>query len=229
MYHNFFCKKIFNIENMRKKQIFLLTIVSVLLNLGVVSCDFKYDPYNDHEYVDLGLPSGLKWATCNVGASYPEDLGDYYAWGETSTKNSYVRTTYKWRKFSDGEMTKYSIDLDDKRILDDADDIVSVKMGGRWRLPTRTEQDELRDFCKWEWIGGGYKVIGPNGNFIFLPAAGAVDGSDRHDVGVCGHYWSSSLYPMDSESSYYLGFNPEKVACFHSNRFVGRSVRGVCK
>ena len=101
--------------------------------------------YNGHEYVDLGLPSGLKWATCNVGASSPEVYGGYYAWGETEEKSSYSWSTYKWCNGSYDTMTKYCTSssygtVDNKTTLDPQDDVAHVKWGGRWRMPTLEEQ-----------------------------------------------------------------------------------------
>ena len=118
------------------------------------------DPYNGHEYVDLGLPSGLKWATCNVGASSPEDYGDYYAWGETETKSTYNWSTYKWCNGSSSTLTKYCTDssrgtVDDKTTLDLEDDVAHVKWGGDWRMPTRQNYSELIYNCIWEWTTQG--------------------------------------------------------------------------
>ena len=108
---------------------------------------------NGHEYVDLGLPSGLKWATCNVGAASPEEYGGYYAWGETEEKEYYSWGTYKYFYFDENRnysITKYCTEsdygiVDDKIILEPEDDVAHVKWGGTWRMPTETDFDEL---CK---------------------------------------------------------------------------------
>lgn len=159
--------------------------------------------------VDLGLPSGTLWADRNVGADSPEDYGDYFAWGETSPKRTYNWSTYKWCKGSSDTMTKYCTKssygtVDNKTVLDLEDDAAYVNMGAEWRMPTYDEQKELRNNCTWTWTTQkgtkGYKVTGPNGKSIFLPAAGSRDDIERtnrysnlDDAGSHGYYWSSSL------------------------------------
>lgn len=209
-----------------------------------------------HEYVDLGLPSGLKWATCNVGADKPEDYGDYYAWGETETKTTYNWSTYKWMAngYSDLEhVNKYTCPDgltegiwynngkfvgDNKTTLDPEDDVAHVKWGGDWRMPTKAEQDELRDTnnCTWTWTtqGGknGYLVTSKkNGNSIFLPAAGYRNNSDLYLAGSFGGFRSSSLLSSgssDSSGAYRLGFLSGRVGWYDGNRGNGQSVRPVC-
>lgn len=180
---------------------------------------------NGHEYVDLGLPSGLKWATCNVGADNPEDYGYYYAWGETEPKE-----VYNWNTYFDSNDEKY--ERDKKTVLDPEDDVAHVKWGGNWRMPTRAEQDELRTKCTWTWgrRNGveGYTVVGPNGNSLFLPAAGCRDDSDLSNVGSYGYYWSSSLNSSNSLGAYYLGFGSGYVDWGSNYRGYGRTVRPVC-
>ncbi len=192
---------------------------------------------NGYDYVDLGLPSGLKWATCNVGATNPEEYGNYYACGETTPKSTYSWSTYKWCNGSYDTMTKYCTNsdygtVDNKKVLDKEDDAASVNMGGSWRMPTRAEQDELRTECTWIWttLNGvnGYNVEGPNGNSIFLPAAGYRNDSGLNDKGSYGYYWSSSLLTYDSCYAYYLIFNSDDVYWNGYNRCSGRPVRGVC-
>lgn len=190
---------------------------------------------NDHEYVNLGL--SVKWATCNIGASSPEDYGDYFAWGETTPKSTYDWSTYKWCKGSYNTMTKYCTEsyhgtVDNKVTLDPEDDAAHVNWGGDWRTPTRAEQDELRTKCTWTWtdLNGvkGYKVFGPNGNAIFLPAAGYRYDSSSSYVGSRGYYWSSSLYSDYSYSACYLSFLSGDVDWSNGDRNSGRSVRAVC-
>ena len=191
--------------------------------------------YNGHEYVDLGLPSGTKWATCNVGANKPEEYGGYYAWGETEEKSNYDWSTYKWCNGSENTMTKYCADsdygtVDNKTVLDPEDDVAHVKWGGSWRMPTIDEQCELLNYCDWEWttLNGvkGYKVTGPNSNSIFLPAAGSRSGSDVGNIGYDGIYWSSSLSSDDSNSAYFLYFY-DFYYCNYYYRCYGQSVRPV--
>ena len=154
--------------------------------------------YNGHEYVDLGLPSGLKWATCNVGADSPEDYGDYFAWGETSPKAEYTyENSITW-----GEQMS---DISGNAQYDAA----TANWGESWRMPTKDEMQELLDYCEFEWIqvNGVYgsKVIGPNGSCIFLPAAGFRDGSSLGDASSNGGYWSST--PYDYSNDRYLAYN----------------------
>ena len=199
---------------------------------------FKKEEINGRRYVDLGLPSGLKWATCNVGASKPEDYGGYYAWGETEEKDDYDLSTYKWCKGSDYTMTKYctTSDLgtvDNKTVLDRADDVAHVKWGGTWRMPTFDEQEELLSKCTWTWTTqngvNGYKVTGPNGNSIFLPASGFRHSTGVEYRGIGGSYWSSSLYSNSCNYlSYYLDFGCSGRAGGNNYLYLGLSVRPVC-
>ncbi|MDE6689885.1 MAG: hypothetical protein K2J86_08430, partial [Prevotella sp.] len=146
---------------------------------------------NGHEYVDLGLPSGLKWAICNVGASSPSEYGNYYAWGETTTKAEFTEENNKTWEKNIGDISGNS-DYDAAR----------ANWGGSWRLPSKKECEELDSKCTWTWTtqGGhnGYKVTGPNGNSIFLPAAGWCLGSSLNDAGDDGRYWSST--PDESDT-----------------------------
>ncbi len=152
---------------------------------------------NGYEYVDLGLPSGLKWATCNVGASSPEEYGDYYAWGEIETKSEYDESNSK-------TYGKSMSDISGNAMYD----VARAKWGGSWRLPTKKELEELESKCKWEWttINGenGFKVTGPNGNSIFLPAAGLRNGSSHNFAGERGDYWSSTPYESGDLGAYRL-------------------------
>lgn len=195
---------------------------------------------NVHEYVDLGLPSGLLWATCNVGASSPEDYGDYFAWGETegdkSGKTEFNWSTYKCCNGSYDTMTKYCTDsyfgtVDNKTVLELADDAARANWGGSWRMPTKEEQDELRNNCTWTWTTqngvNGRKVTGPNGNSIFLPAAGFRSGSSLYYAGSYGYYWSSSLYTSCSVYAHILDFGSDSVNRIDFYRYDGLSVRPV--
>ena len=195
-----------------------------------------------HEYVDLGL--SVKWATCNVGADSPEDYGDYFAWGEVEPKEVYYWETYKYG-IDYVELTKYCSEsyygkdgfTDSKIVLDPEDDAATANWGGAWRMPTKTEQDELRDRCTWTSTRqnsvSGYKVTGPNGNSIFLPAAGYIEGGGASLAGFFGLYWSSSLDTSDSPSNpghaYVVCFT--QTNAYHQNSFYrnfGGSVRSVC-
>ncbi len=189
-----------------------------------------------YEAIDLGL--SVKWAAHNVGASKPEEYGGYYAWGETAEKSNYDWSTYKWCNGSYDSMTKYCTNssygtVDNKTVLEPEDDVAHVKWGGSWRMPTRAEQDELRNSCTWQWTSvngvNGYKVTGPNGNSIFLPAAGYRNGTDVRLRGSYGNYWSSLLRSVYSYGAYRLNFNDYTYDLNHPNRYYGLSVRPVCK
>ena len=209
-------------------------------SISMVAPEEKTDPYNGHEYVDLGLPSGLKWATCNVGAAQPEEYGDFFAWGETQPKDYYDWSTYKWCNSSDTTLTKYCINnsswgtVDIKTTLDAEDDAASVCWGGAWRMPDQEEQNELRNNCTWTWITqngvNGYKVTSKkNGKSIFLPAAGYRYGGGSPSVtDSAGDYWSSSLAPSNPNKAYYLCSRSDLVSWGKSSRSWGHSVRPVC-
>lgn len=223
------------------------TSLCVALGMGIISCgdeNEEIEPSSNkeasgkvkgHEYVDLGL--SVKWATCNVGASSPEEYGDYYAWGETKTKDVYDWNTYKWCQGSENTLTKYCTDnwdgmVDNKTILESSDDVAHVKWGGSWRMPTDEEMIELRENCTWTWITqngkNGRKVTGPNGHSIFLPAAGFRYNSSLNSAGSYGYCWSSSLNTSYSYGAYFLGFDSDNVNRGNLNRYYGLSVRPVC-
>ena len=155
-------------------------------------------------WVDLGLPSGTLWATCNVGATNPEDYGDYFAWGETAPKGTYTWDNYKFNDMYYVHLTKYN-NQDLLQILESCDDAAAVNCGADWRMPTYNELTELRNYCTHAWttLNGvnGRRFVGPNGNSIFLPAAGCrCDGEHNHhhdyDQTVLifsGNYWSSNV------------------------------------
>ena len=174
---------------------------------------------NDHGYVDLGL--SVKWATCNVGANSPSDYGDYYAWGETSTKSSYDTDNSKTYGKSMGNIGGNS-----------SYDVARYRWGGSWRLPTKAELEELETKCTWTWTtqGGhnGYKVTSKtNGKSIFLPAAGWRGWTSPDYVGELGYYWSSTPYESNTLYAYNLCFNSSYHSVGWNDRFGGFSVRPV--
>ncbi|MBQ5881493.1 MAG: PEGA domain-containing protein, partial [Bacteroidales bacterium] len=182
----------------------------------------KYGTINGHEYVDLGLPSGLKWATCNVGADSPEEYGDYYAWGEIETKSEYTEDNSKTRGKSISDISGNAMY-----------DVACAKWGGSWRLPTKEEFNELRQKCKWQWTTQngkrGCKVTGPNGNSIFLPVAGYRRWSSLYYAGEDGCYWSSTPGESNDSRAYYLSFVSSGHDLCWYNRYFGQSVRPVSK
>lgn len=176
-----------------KKTFFILamTISTMLLSCNSNNGEENNNSGNDsngtiygHEYVDLGLPSGLKWATCNIGAKTPEDYGEYFAWGETSPKAEYTE---------ENSLTygKYFDDIS----ADPEYDVARASWGGEWRMPTLDEINELIEHCNWQYVNYngvcGAKVTGPNGKKIFLPAAGIRCDATIYDEGDC-YYWSST-------------------------------------
>ena len=194
---------------------------------------------NSHEWVDLGLPSGTLWATCNVGADSPEDYGDYFAWGETEPKDEYDWSNYKWCNGSYNTLTKYCIHsslgyngfCDYKRELEPDDDAATVNWGEDWRIPSQVQIQELYDNCSkmWTRISGvnGILVTGPNGNNLFLPAAGLYR-NNLSELGFYGRYWSRTLLSGDSEYARTLDLGRDRWATnYRSPRQNGCSVRPV--
>lgn len=232
---------------MKKNYLFSLGLLVSLLTLSSFNDDpgNRRNKINGHEYVDLGL--SVKWATCNVGASSPEESGGYYAWGETEEKEIYDFSTYKWCDGSAETMTKYCTGnscgkVDNKVVLDPQDDVAYVKWGRRWRMPTVAEIAELHSKCSWEWVTlngvKGYNVTGPNGNSIFIPAVGRRDGSCL-DLDGSSYYWSSSLggsfslgnisLGNHSYSAFDLVFDSDCPVFLIGSRFYGHCVRPVCE
>ena len=197
-----------------------------------------------YDYVDLGLPSGLMWATCNVGADKPTEYGAYFAWGETSPKSTYSESTYKWSTADENgwivDLLKYNVNSDYgmkdyKTQLDAEDDAATANWGKDWRMPTVNELKELLDGCTWKWTDSfnGSGVAGKvgtskyNGSIIFLPAAGtSYDDFPNSYVGSSGYYWSSNINDQ-SQYAHDLYIIKENINCFYSNRYQGQSVRAV--
>lgn len=212
--------KFHNASGVKKTQAFAtLPVINVVTSYPTI--EGIYDPYNGHEYVDLGLPSGLKWATMNVGATEPEESGYYFAWGETGPKATYDEGTYT---YTDNPTT---LPLDH--------DAANVNWGGNWRMPTKAEQDELRNNCTWTPTQkngiNGYEVKGTNGNTIFLPASGYRNYSSLVRFGYDGIYWSSSISEDFSFYAYLLicYYQDNTVDWEYNYRILGMSVRPVCE
>lgn len=175
---------------------------------------------NGYEWVDLGLPSGLKWATCNIGANSPEKYGSYFSWGETSTKNYYMESYYSYSE------TPLVLPLNN--------DAAHVKMGGSWRMPTETDKNELRDNCTWTWttnynntgVVGVIVTSKKNSNHLFFPAAGRYY-NVLNDAGSIGYYWLSTSYLSYASVLCFRNGNPIVVNTNVSNCY-GSTIRGVC-
>ena len=172
----------------------------------------------EEEFVDLGL--SVKWASRNLGAKYPEDYGDYFAWGETSPKSSYTFENSLTYGKSMGDISgnpQY--------------DAAAANWGGGARMPTRAECEELIRHCTSVWTTRngvhGRLVTGPNGNSIFLPAAGYRRGSSLYDAGDYGRYWGSAPHEDNDDGAYSLGFSGGYFGWYWSYRDYGLSVRPV--
>ena len=216
------------------------TLISILVENNSVN-------NNGHEYVDLGLPSGTLWASCNVGATAPEELGDFYAWGETETKDEYSWSTYRWCDGDSCNVRNYTLTkycdrggygtLDGKISLEPEDDVAHVKWGGNWHMPTKAEFQELMDHCTVEWIKlsanlHAYKFTGSNGNSIIMPASGEKYNTSYSDDDF--NYWSSELQMKDNPANNHgthalaLEYSSSTATDFiGKNRYRGLSVRPV--
>jgi hypothetical protein len=225
---------------------------------------YKSGSEKGHDYVDLGLPSGTKWATCNVGARIPYGYGEYYAWGETRYYSGGVNT--EWNYYLDRNITSSSDCGTDKDLLKGLTDIAGtqydaayVNWGGKWRMPTKDQWDELLNECYWVYttsynnshINGGYIVYKaktssdkgkkiykdgtPSSSYflsdahIFLPAAGSRHDGDLRDAGSWGYYWSSSLSTDCPFYAWDVNFLSGYVSHNRSYRCFGYSVRAVFK
>ena len=230
-------------------------VAVIMLMTAVVGCTKPDEPnnggnnnggnggnsLNGHEYVDLGLPSGTLWATCNVGATTPEGYGDYFAWGETTPKDTYNWSTYQYCNGSYNTLTKYCTDsgygyngfTDNLTTLLPEDDAATANWGSGWRMPTQEEWQELLDNTTDTWTKqngvNGRLFTASNGNSLFLPAAGNRWDDELYNAGSYGFYWSSSLntdYPYDAWG---LDFNSgyAHVDGDYDGRSNGFSVRPV--
>ena len=189
--------------------------------------------HNGYEYVDLGLSSGLKWATCNVGATSPEEYGLYFAWGETVGYTGEQVTsgvkTFTNDEYKSGPAASISADLTLEQ------DAAHVNLGGNWRMPTQAEYQELFDNCDAVWtedyngtgVAGRIFTSKVNGNTIFFSATGQCNNSNVYFVGSGGHCWSTSW--SSSKSAWYLGFNSNSHGLYYLDRYYGFPVRGVFK
>ena len=228
---------------MKKMMQWVLAATTILL----VSCE-KDNPVNDNPFndaynynaVDMGL--SVKWADANLGATSPEGYGDFYAWGETEAKENYSWSTYKWGS-SSTSLTKYNTHgsygtVDNITVLESADDVATAMLGGKWRMPTIGEVNELvstrsNESYKWEWKSinghsGWFVTYLVNNNSIFLPAAGyRIDGGLRYE-GTMGGYWSSSLDADHSDCAYCIILNPSTISSGGMiSRCCGYSIRPV--
>lgn len=232
-------------EDFVQTEDYILPNVSLCEQENEVHYNPYVDPYNGHSYVDLGLPSGTKWATMNVGAASETDYGLYFAWGETegytadqisgtaTPHKAFAWSDYDLTEDSGSTMSKYNA-TDGKTVLDIEDDAVAANWGGSWKMPTVAQFQELlnTDNCTNTWetvdgVNGRLFTSVRNGNTLFIPAAGDAYGGSMSDVGNGGFVWSSSLNSSGVKSGRYLLFNSSNVYVLGNGRCCGQSVRGV--
>ena len=203
--------------------------------VAVHACAIPSD-YADRDFVDLGLPSGTLWATRNVGASSPEESGSHFAWGETQPKEFYELSTYKWCNGNADSFTKYCTmsdcgTVDNLTELEAEDDAATVNWGTSWCMPSQDQITELKENCTHVWTSlhgvNGQLFTGPNGNSLFLPAAGIRIENLMGNVGNGGYYWTRELNARSTLRSYVLYFGSDFVRTDVWNRQYGLSVRPV--
>lgn len=188
------------------------------------------DSINGHQWIDLGLPSGTKWATCNVGADGPEDFGEYYAWGETEPKDEYIDINSLTNRKDVRWLESHGI-IDTHGRLTPQHDVATLIWGEPWRMPTDEEFEELIDCCDWRFTDcngvNGYLVTGPNNESVFFVSAGFKQGTEAEYVGNYGDYWSATVVPELIGTACSLGYSSKAYGRRRYTRFAGRSIRPV--
>lgn len=226
-----------------KKTLFLVIALIASASAWAIERD---NASQSHEWVDLGLPSGTLWATMNIGASSPEEYGDYFAWGETEPKDYYDWSTYKWSAYQsyDGinlnKLTKYCTIsssgyddfVDNKTELDSEDDAATVCWGGEWRMPSLEQMEELYNNCISQWttrngIYGRLFTSNINGASLFLPAPGDRLEDLQYQAGIYGNYWSRKLCSDSPYFANYMRFSSDRVMWYGDSRNLGFSIRAV--
>ena len=221
----------------------LILTIAILCTAG---CKKNNEPnngsYNGHDYIDLGLPSGTMWATCNVGADNPEGYGDRFAWGETQPKAVYTDSNYVYSHGGYDDFTKYCTKpefgyngfTDNLKTLQPSDDAATVNWGEGWCTPTYNQWVELLRKCSHSWTTrngvNGCLFTARNGNSIFLPAASSRRDDDSRIVGDDGCYWSNTLnktYP-DGVKGFRFTLSIDDYDIYDLSREAGMPVRAVC-
>lgn len=209
-----------------------------LLMVFAVSCN-KPDEPDNHEYVDLDLPSGTLWATCNVGSNTPEGYGNYFAWGEITSKTTYNWSTYKYCNGDYNQLTKYcnyssygyNGFTDNLTTLKASDDAATANWGRKWCMPTQHQWEELYSYTTYVWTTqngvNGRLFTSTNGNSIFLPAAGDFKDDAIERIGEFGLYGSSSLANNEACTAFGFNFYSGNLGMSGYARCHGRSIRPV--
>lgn len=208
----------------------------------VAVCSFAQNA-SKHQYVDLGL--SVKWATCNIGATKPEERGEFFSWGETEHKRINNWDTYKYSEGAKKALTKYCSNpdyawhglVDSVSVLDLEDDVAHMKWGGTWRIPTKAQIDELLENCTWEWTTlnevNGYKVTSKKPGYtdrsIFLPVTGKYEDGKVFNYRSHGYYWSRNCGTITSEIAYTLEVYTKGASAEMQSRCESLAVRPVCK
>lgn len=216
----------------------------------VTEVDFEDDAYGvsvsgnigGYAYVDLGLKSGHKWATCNIGADKYYEVGSHFAWGETAPEDTTLADCYSWGQYKWGDyydLTKYVTmpswgPVDNRTKLLPVDDAASQNCGEEWRMPTVEQQKELIDGCDWKFVeninntgvSGMYGVSKCNQNTIFLPMTG-YRWRKGLSVPACGWYWSSELNKADNGTAYLMKITSDGFTSMYQGRHDGMVVRPV--
>lgn len=181
---------------------------------------------NGFEYVDLGLPSGTKWAASNIGAKVPESTGSYFAWGEISESN-YTEAECETCNLSVSDLTKHEI-IKSLRLTADYD-AATYNMGIGWQTPTKQQYEELKSNCTWIWQDkpSGYKIVAKNGKSIFLPTTGYMSDGRNLNYANQGFYWTSEVESGSSKNAIGLGFSSNEYNIKSYYRDGGRCIRAV--
>ena len=215
-----------------------ITVADVTLVYNII---LGITPVIEYEYVDLGLPSGTLWATMNVGASSPEEPGDYFAWGETTPMdyNPYW-DTYHWSVNKWNTMTKYCTNsnqgyngfVDSKTELAPEDDAATVNWGSEWRMPSNEQMEELRTKCTWQWktnngVNGYLVKSKSNGASLFLPVTNYYSIGQIHYASYLGYYWTRTLHTTPYKAYYLFFYYSSNLECTYGERYSGFAVRAV--
>lgn len=226
------------------KKLFFASIMSAMALLGAgctSSSESVSGQVEGHNYVDLGLPSGTMWATCNLGANIPEENGSYFAWGETDAKTIFEWNNYKWgngEAESKIKMTKYCSherkgEVDNKQLLEPADDAATTLWNGTWRTPTKEEWEELINGCDWEWVknykGKGFDmkkgISKTNGNTILFPFSGYYNGTTFYNNSNA--FWTATQKADNGLDAYFVRMLTHNQNMNNGQRKQGMTIRAV--